>query len=114
MLAFLRTNTSLLTPRPWVAAASSRCLSSSAPRRDSSEASDAEEVQSSEQEEAPAAALDVHLDGFNIKKGEDPRYVQWLNSEGKQFRHAHRSRNWLGGSVVRILPPLLSLFSPTH
>lgn len=100
MLALLR-NSSALSTRPWVIAASSRCLSTTAPRFNEKEPAEPEAETDAKPADQPQARFaNVFNDGFTIKKGEDPRYVAFLNGPGKTFRAAdpQRPRNWLGGN----------------
>ena len=80
MLAFLRKVPSG-PPRPWLISSSSRCLSSSTPRFNESKGSDSPKEVNSDSEFLKQSKEDlelIHNDGFRIKKGEDPRFVQFL------------------------------------
>ena len=101
MLILLRTSSRLST-RPWAVATSSRCLSTTAPRWKEAESAEPEAEADAKPDASPAArpSTDVFNDGFKIKRGEDPRYIAFVNGPGKQFRVAdpNRPKNWLGGN----------------
>ena len=111
MLALLRKPLSRPT-RSWTLSSSRRCLSTTLPRLNESDATKepAEDVEPPDTKESDPNLKGAHDDGFKFGRRLHPRFVEWINDYGKQYMHAHKPKNWMGGEVVSSSS---TLFVPT-